>query len=234
MPTSQSLVERVEAAHRQVAKLRSQFRRGNVITIIVGAVLLGLLCFYFAYGYSAIAGALKPDLLVKATSGYVDQQLPTLIATIETHVRESAPAWAEQASKQLLDAAPTLREELEKLTLDRTNALVEHINVVGDKEFRKVLNEHRDEFKQVLDTLATNQEPGKDVLAPLHAALDKELGVDMHAQASAVLGSLIEMNDKLKRLAGNRGLNAKERTERRVLMIMRRMHDEYLNKENRT
>jgi hypothetical protein len=112
--------------------------------------------------------------------------------------------------------------------------LVEHINVVGDKEFRKVLNEHRDEFQHVLDTLATNQEVGKDVLAPLHTALDKELGVDMHAQASEVLGSLIEMNDKLKRLADNKGLNAKERTERRVLMIMRRLHDEYLNKENRT
>src|SRR5262249_50560283 len=63
-------------------------------------------------------------------------------------------------------------------------------------------------------------------LAELEQSLDQQLGTNMKDQAKELYFTLTQFNNKLKRLAANKGLDSGENLERHIAMLLRRLLQE--------
>jgi hypothetical protein len=232
MPSSEALAQRVASAHRKVTQLHRQFRRGTWITAIVGILLLGLLSGYFAYGYTEISNLTKPEMLVNWVGDMVDNQIQGLANTAQSEVKAHASEWIDQACQQGIAYLPQGREQLEDVALKLTDEFVSKHTVMAEDMFRRVLKEHHGTIKDTLDQLAAKQDVSKELLAPLQAAIESELKVEMEAQAKDLLEALVEMDAKAQRLQDGANLDEGERIERRILAIVRQMYNEVPGHEN--
>ena len=226
MSSSKTLTERLEASHRELSKMRRRFRRGTWTTVIIGFGLLLLVAGYFCYGYMEISSFRNPDLLVSLVGNMLDQQIPQLRRRLQDEVEKNATTWAEQASQQVVSVVPTLRQELEDYTCKQTDALIAKLNVMGEKEFRRMLNENRSTVEQSLQDLKDHDELSEGAVVLLEEALEKELQVSMQDQAAVLLTILSELNKNFKTLHQDENLNAEQESTRRALMIVKRLQKE--------
>jgi hypothetical protein len=227
MATPQTVNEQIEAAHRGLKKLRRRIRLGSWMTTIVGLLLLALVAGYFTYGYVQISGFKDPELLVSLVGQTIDQSIPQLRQRVETEVDNNAATWAQQVSEQALAAAPALRENLEDYICKGTDALIDELEVVGEREFRRMLTENRSTMEQALKELDDEHAISDGTVLLLEEALEKELQISMEDQAQAVLTMLSDVNKNMKQLAEGENLGPVQQCERRVLMLARRLQLEW-------
>ena len=229
MASPQTANEQIEAAHRGLKKLRWRIRVGSWIATIVGLLLLGLVGFYFIYGYVRISEFQDPQLLVSLVGQTIDQSIPQLRQRVEAEVDNNASTWAQQVSEQALAAAPTLRGNLEDYICKGTDALIDELEVVGEREFRRMLTENRSTMEQALKELDDEHEISEGTVVLLEEALEKELQISMEDQAQAVLTMLSDVNKNMKQLAEGENLGPVQQCERRVLMLARRLQLEWFS-----
>jgi len=227
MSSSQTLTERIEASYRELRKMRRRFRSVTWITAIIGFGLLLLVAGYFCYGYLEISSFRNPDLLVSLVGNTIDQQIPLLRRRIETEVENNAATWAEQASQQVIAAIPTLRQQLEDYACDQTDALIDKLHVMGEKEFRRMLKENRSAVEQALKDLEDHDELSDGAVTLLEEAMEKELEVSMQDQAAMLLTIISDVNKNFKTLHENEDLNEEQQNTRRALMIAKRLQKEH-------
>ncbi len=228
MSSTNSLPERAAAVGRQLRSLRRRFRAGSWITLIVGGLLLLLVAGYFTYGYRELASLRDPELIVSLVGDAVDQQIPLLRSRLENEVKTNAPVWAEQASQQAIAAIPPLRQNLEQLALQKSDELIAKIDMVGEQQFRRIIDANRATMRQAIQQLKDDDKVGDDVLLALQQALEKELQIDAKSQAGALLIMVSDLNQNMKRLRANEGLTHEQQMERRVLMLARRLQMKHL------
>ncbi|MFH1923291.1 MAG: hypothetical protein ABIP48_25800 [Planctomycetota bacterium] len=223
MSPSQTVTERIEATHQELRALRRRFRRGGWITLIVGLALLLLIAGYFAYGYKEISSFKDPEGLVSLVGNTLDQQIPGVRRKLEEEVNKNAATWAEQASQQIVAAIPPLRRQLEDYACERSDELIAQLNVLGEKEFRRILDENRSTVEQALDDLEKGDEVSEEVVGLLQAAMEKELQLGMEDQAQVVITLLSDLNRNMKNLKTAENLTPEQENERRAVMLARRL-----------
>ena len=228
MASEKTANEQIEAAHRSLRKLRRRIRLGTWLTTIVGLLLLGLVAGYFVYGYTEISDLQDPELLVSLVGNTVDQSIPQVRKRLEDEVKNNAATWAQRASEEAVAAAPRLRETLEDSICEGTDSLIDELEVVGEKEFRRMLEENRSTMQQAIKELDDEDQISEGTLLLLEEAMEKELKVSMEDQAQAVLIMLSDVNANVERLAKGEDLNPVQQCERRVLMLARRLQLEWL------
>ena len=228
MSSTNSLPERAAAVGRQLRSLRRRFRAGSWITLIVGGLLLLLVAGYFTYGYCELASLRDPELIVSLVGDTVDQQIPLLRSRLENEVKTNAPAWAEQASQQVIAGIPPLRQSLEQLALQKSDELIAKMDMVGEQQFRRIIDTNRATMRRAIQQLKDDDKVGEDVLLTLQQALEKELQIDAKSQAGALLIMVSDLNGNMKRLRANQGLTHEQQMERRVLMLARRLQMRHL------
>ena len=232
MSSTKSPNERVDSALRDLEKLRRGFQRGTWLTAIVGFLLLALLAGYFCYGYFQIKILADPENLVALVGTTLDSQIPVVRQSVETQVNDNAAVWAEQTSQQIVAYAPTLREHVETAALAQTDDLIDKFTVMGETQFRRVIDENRDTMKNGLQQLKANEELDAHVMELFEAAFEKELQVSMESQSEELTAALTEINERLAQLGSGEGLEPEEVIHRRILMLARRMMMEQFDPEN--
>ena len=225
MSSSQTLIDRSEAAQKELKKLRRRFQLGSWITGIVGAVIIVVLAGYFCYGYIKISELKDPELIVALVGQLVDDQIPQVRRRLESEVDNNAAVWAQQASEEVLKVAPTLRKEIEELAIEQADKAIDQLNVMGEKEFQRLLDENRDTVKQALQDLEDNNEISEGVLLLLEENLAKELQMDVEALAQTPLVIVSDLNKSGKSLLKGENLSEEQEHERRVLMVVRRLQN---------
>lgn len=222
---SSTLIERSEAAQNELVKLRRSFQLGSWITGIVGTVIIVVLGGYFCYGYIVISELKDPEPIIALVGQMADTQIPLIRARLESQVDKNATAWAQDASDRAVAFVPTLRKKLEELASEQVDKAIDQINVLGEKEFRRVLDENRDTIKQALQDLEDDKEISDGVLLLLEEELAKELKMNVDALAGTPLVIVSVLNSSGKTLLAGENLTEEQEHERRVLMIVRRLQD---------
>jgi len=226
MSSSKTVTERVEAAHRELRKLTRRFRVGAWFTGIVGFALLLLVAGYFFYGYKEISDLKDPDLLVSLLGNTLDQQIPLVRRALQERVDNDASVWAEQASEQVMAALPRLREALEDYACKQTDEAIDKFKVIGDKEFRRLLEENRATIQQALQDLENDDEVSDGVVKMLQEGLEKEMQVSMESQVATIVSILNDLNESGEKLRLGEDLSEEQQHDRRALMIVRRLQQE--------
>ena len=214
----------------ELATLRQRTNRSTTLTFLVGILALALLCVYFYYGYTQISTVMTPDNLVTFAFTQLDNEVPNLTARIEKEVKEGAPQWANQLSKQVVDAIPNARKELEQHALKEAEKGLKEVNVMTDDKFRKFMKDNHPELDQMFKDLASNDPKlAEGHLKKLEAMADKEMQKDMQAQMAEFMTSVNMAHQQLKKLKEGKKLTASEEPERNVAMILRRLQSEHID-----
>ena len=218
-----SIKARLDDTDQLLSKFTARTRRGNLMTIIVGILILSVMGSYFAYGYSEISTLTEPNILIGAAESWIEEQLPEVRKSLEAEVDKSAPVWAESLSKQAQASLPTIREKLEEYVLQQVDQSVENAVNLTEDHFRKLLREKRSVLEAGFEDLATSPHLAKESLALLEEAMAGIFERDMQEGAAEVFATLNLMSTKLSRLKAGQDLTPEESREREILMQFRRL-----------
>lgn len=213
---------RLAGVEKELNTLERRLKREARVSTFVTVVVLGLLCFYFAYGYREFSKLIQPQEIVSLGAALVDDNVTVVREAIQDEVSQSAPGWAEQLSNQAVEAVPLVREQLEEFAVAQAKASIEEYVSISEDEFRRVLKENHNEFQSLVNELSGEREATDEVVAALEEVLNKELGGDMQVAAADILETLQLAHEKLIRLGVGEDLSLDERKERQVMMLFRR------------
>lgn len=224
MPAA-ALSDRITQLTQQISRHESAIGRSANITTTVGLIALVALSIYFYFGYTMIAGLLEPETLVPYGARMLEERLPEAREALVKQVKDSAPAWAKEASVQVRKEIPGLRGKLEGYILSNTDELLGKVTNLTEDQFRKTIRENRELLEGGFKELANSDKLSDETLNALVSALEQELKSDMKAQAEIVLETLRYLSERVQRLAVGRNLDEQERYMRQILMIARRIRD---------
>jgi hypothetical protein len=223
-----TLPARVERAAREIHALRSQTDRGTVLTFLVGILAIGALGLYFWYGYRQLSEFTRPDDLANLGQQLMDANLPDARAQAEAQIIKSAPDWAASLSREAIAAVPGTRQWLVDHIKTRIDEGLDRTELISDRELRRFLRANQVLIERDLQDLADTAELSEARLDELVAAIEEHLGTDLKAHSEELLGAINGLDEKLARLASATDLTPAEQSERRILMLARRIQAEHI------
>lgn len=220
--------QKLEQLEKELDSLATSLSRSSKFTMFITIVLLVVIGGYFIYGYSQFSALLQPEPLVDAAAGLLDDNIGPTRETLEQEIIRNAPFWAEQLSEQAIAAMPQLTDQAETYVIGQSQAVLDQMEVASMDQFRRVISEHRAEFKSLAEELKQSEDPSPEVLAEIQKAMEKELGGSMKRDAQELLTALNNLNDKLARFTASKGgsLSYDEQLERQAMMLVRYMQTE--------
>jgi hypothetical protein len=224
-----SLAVRLEQMNSGLAGQASRIRRGALLTLLGGLLVLGLLGAYFYYGYTQFSEFTQPDRIAGVVQTLVDDNLPSMRKSVESEITRSAPVLAEKLSVQLRDNIPTGRQKLEDYIITQMKVTLAQGNMHTSEMVTEFLRTNRDKLRANAKELAKSPELAEGSIKDLEKTLELQIGTDLKGQATELMTALNSMNDKLQKLTKASGLNKTEALERRLLQIARRLQMEQVS-----
>jgi hypothetical protein len=226
--TASSLKARLEQLERDLAAQARGTNTAATLSAVVGGLVLLLLTGYFVYGYTQFEAITQPEPLINAVATKIRDSLPDARKSLEEEITKAAPAWAENLSKQAVSSLPTAREKLRDYTLERMEASVTEANLLTEEEFRAFLRKNRAELDRKFEELSKDAKLADASLAELETLVETQLKTNMTAQSRELLTAINSLVAKLKKLATGAELASTEKDERHLLMVARRIQEQYV------
>jgi hypothetical protein len=221
-----TVADRLETTRKELASHASRIRRGALLTLLLGLVILGALSAYFYFGYTQLSELTEPERIAVTVQTLVDDNLPSMRKTIEDEVAKQAPTLAEKLSIQVRDSIPTGREKLEEYVIGQMKSTLDQGAMLTSEQIAGFLHNNRDKLRRDARELAKNPELAQSAVGDLEQALEAHLGTNLKAQATELMTALNSANSKLTKLSQAANLSETEQIERRLLQIARRLQTE--------
>jgi hypothetical protein len=226
--TASSLQARLAQLQKELAAESRSMNTAATLSAFVGVVILAILVGYFYFGYSMIEDTTRPEKIVGAAQTIISEKLPEARQSVEAEITKSAPAWAENLSKQAISSMPTAREKLRDYALDRMEAAISDASLVSEDEFRAFLSKNHGELERKFQELSTDDKLADASLTELEGLVEAQLKTNMTSQSSEYLAVLKSLVTKLQKLGHSTGLTHEEQKQRQMLMIARAIQEKYV------
>jgi hypothetical protein len=230
-----SLKERLVQAQARLAAKRRQLGRSTALTLIVGLVLLGLLGFYFWYGYTKITEVTKPDIVVPAAFDLVEERIPEARKEAVVYFKKNAPTMAANLSHQAQESMPNLRKQLEETIMSQVESSVEEATLVTDDSFKQFIKEHRPTLEKAYKELADRDTLAEGTLAEIERELDKEMQSNLREEANSLLLTLRSIVRYLEyiRTTPNDKLSVEGQADKHLAMVFKWLQKKKIDPEIR-
>ena len=225
-PNILAIQQKCDRIRDELAKERRRLTRSSVLALIIGVIALVLLGGYFWYGYTQIDEVTQPKMIVDVGQKMLDEKLPQVRQAVEREIERSAPTWAGDLSQQALQQVPTARVKAEDYFVQRVDQTLKDAATTSDREYVKFLRQNRPVIEKLLKESAAGAKPAENTLAELQTALEKEMQVNLKAEAQTVLKNIEAMQANLDRLASGKRLTKEQEQERDFWMLVRRLQVE--------
>jgi hypothetical protein len=224
--TAGSLQTRLDHLKHELAAQSRRTNFSTFLTLVIGALALSALGFYFVYGYNQFQEVTRPEKLIDTADGMISQSLPEARKSLEDEVAKSAPVLADRLSKQALASLPQAREKLRDYSLARVDSSIDEATLISEDQFRTFLRKNHEKLAEELKDLSTSPKLTESKLEELVKLMEAELQTNMSAQSAELLTALRSANEKLTKLASGAQLAPQEQRERRVAMLLRRLQEQ--------
>ena len=224
-PVTNHVEQRIDLLTKELASKRRTMNWSTNLTLIVGLLVILALFAYFGYGYNELNNVTKPENVLAAASGYLDQYSVEARKAAAEEVRKSAPVWAKEASRELVERMPELRERTEATVEEYFDTQLEIGENMTRREFEVILRDNRDDFEEAIDMIV-EQDRADDFVDHILPIIEKNYAGDMKANVSQVLGGLQDMNRRIDKLARGKNLNPIEEQQRQILGLARRLRED--------
>jgi hypothetical protein len=153
-------------------------------------------------------------------NGVIPTSLSDTSKLIEETVRDEAPALTQVASENFKLMLPEMRQVIGEMDL-----LLAQGAVFSADQFGKLIDTHQDTIQDAIRDLSQSGDEAlaKATIDALSKAIGDEINADLQEEATVMMGTLHQLNDKLEKLAAGEDLTAREQAERKTLMLMKRV-----------
>jgi hypothetical protein len=227
--SAQAVKERLHRLEQDLIRQRKRLEATTWLTAIVGFIVLAVIGYFFYWGYGEVSIFKDPDKIVNTAQAFLDDNIPQLRRRLESEIIQSAPQWASTLSKEAIGYLPVGRKQLEKLALENVDDALAETRAITDKQFREFYANHHKDLEKKFDELAKNPNSAENLILDLGADLEKDLGVNMQADATALLKEITTYSKNFKKLREGKDLNHEQEVERRAFMLARRAYKEGLD-----
>jgi hypothetical protein len=219
--SAHALKERLARLEQDLIRQRKRVDGSTTLTTIVGIIALLAIGGFFYYGYKEVSIFKDPNKIVDYGQALLDDNIPQLRARLEGEITKSAPEWAATLSKEALGSLPVARRRLEKIALDYTDEALKESRRVTAEKFQDYFKSHHKELEKAFEELAKSPNLAENSLLDLQVGLEKDLKVDMKADAEVLLRELTKANRIFKRMKEGRELNQEDQIGRQAWMLAR-------------
>jgi hypothetical protein len=225
MADTSSNINRIDQLNRRLASRRRSTNFASTLTLIIGLIAIGLLSFYFYYGYKQFQEVTDPKMLITLVKDQVNSNLPEVRNMAAQEIRASAPQWAQEASNELIKQMPTARAEIEKQIRAFLDSQLIEAKTITQAKFRQMIADNRAEVKEAVDTILSDKE-SQEFINAFMPVVEKSVAIDVQNNASEALGGFVDLNDRLEKLSKGEGLSELEKQQRYVLGLVQRLRVE--------
>jgi hypothetical protein len=227
--SARALKERLERVEQDLIRQRKRVDASTTLTTIIGLIALIAVAVYAYIGYKGISETIEPTRLVDFAQNIVDDNLPQVRGKLESEIIQSAPDWASTLSKQALGYLPVGRKELERRALENIDDALAQTRSITNEQFRAFLDKNKDHLTKQFEELAKSPDLAESSLVELQSDLEKDLGVNFQADATALLKETTNINNAFKKIREGKNLNEQQQLERQVCMYFRSLRHEGLD-----
>ncbi len=225
MADSSNNVSRIDNLKKRLQKRRNRTNLASTLTLIIGLVAVGLLSFYFYYGYQQFEDITDPKKVINIVQSVFDDNIVEVRSVAAKQIRDSAPQWAEELSNELIKQMPEARTELESQLRGFIQSKFQEAQGISQEKFREMIAQNRPEIQEAIDTVKSEKDTQAfiDSFMPI---VEKSAGIDIENNAAESLGAFVELNERLDRLTKGENLSALEQQQRYVLGLVQRLRVE--------
>jgi hypothetical protein len=227
--STQATKERLQRLEQDLIRQRKSIDGSTTLTTIVGLIVLAAIAGFYYYGYQEISIVKDPNRIVDYGQTILDDNIGPLRARLESEIVQSAPQWAETLSKEALGSLPVARRRLEMMAKEYTEQALAETRKVTAEKFQEYFASHHKELEKAFEELAKSPNLAENTLQDLERGLNKDLEVDLKADAASLLKEVTQRNQNFKNLKEGKGLSQEAQIERRAWMLARALQRESLD-----
>jgi len=223
MSDLQTLTQKIEALEQRVARDLARRRKANTTTVIGGAVLFILILGYFTWIHSLISEVARPESVAANASELLKGQLPDVMASLQTELKEIAPKVVAEVRLQSVQAMPDIRKWMESEAVSKAEPYV----VALEKEMGTVIQQGIVSDREAFDAFVKdpeNPEAQKRFREVVHKSVKSYFDDPMvQADLKSYAEVLKAYDIKLKRLRDGSDLSPDEKLERDLILSVREL-----------
>ncbi|MEM7781785.1 MAG: hypothetical protein AAF939_11020 [Planctomycetota bacterium] len=216
--------ERIELLNREISAKRIETNIFSNISLVLGLIVVIALGVYFGYGYKALNDVTQPEMVVSYAKAQITDASVEVRKVATEEIKKSAPVWAQEASTQFINNIPGFSENLEATVEEYFNEQLAVSQAQAGEEFQKIIENHRNDFKEAIDLMVEegNSDEFVEKILPI---VEQSSEIDLKDNAMVVMGSLIELNDRLDKLSSGKDLNPLEKQQKHILGLTRLLRE---------
>jgi hypothetical protein len=225
--TSRELKTRMESLANALQGRARSASIGAGLTLLVGAVLIAGLGFYFWYGFNVIGSFLSERDAANNIIGVVEDRLTENLEPARKHleklVKENAPAWADLASTSVVEGMPAFREHAVTMAIAGMDQSMAESNKHAQDMVATYLRKNEAKIKDAVKRLGGPPKEADDFMTDIKDAFAKEVEVDIDVAVKQISDFIDGFNSLLtKTKSDSVRLTQLQAMQREILMLFKR------------
>ena len=140
-------------------------------------------------------------------------------------VRKSAPIWAQEASRELIANMPSFREKAETAIVQYLDEQLEKTQQQTASGFADLMDENRGSFAEAIDIIV-KEEGSDEFVNKIMPIIEDNYAPELKDSVTSTLGTLQDLNRRMKKLARGQNLNEIEQQQKHILGLTRLLRDQ--------
>jgi hypothetical protein len=154
----EQLQKEIATLEAELASQLERVKRSQMLTIVIGAVLIVVILAYFSIMGGYVKDIMKPKDLAQMASTTVVGKLPELRATVDKEARALAPKLVDNAVDAVIkDQIPALRAEASKFVKEQSSARLNEFRGMVEGALDDLVARHSDNIKEFCAALETSE-----------------------------------------------------------------------------
>ena len=225
MADTKSNADRIE---KRLDETIAKLEKGQRINTIIGIVLIVVILGYFGFLISQVRGLSTPESVSEIATGYARERIPDMRQGLSDQLTQNAGKYINDAIDQALQTVPDVRRKAHQVAIQQSDKYMNQVRTELEKMMDQALEQNSAEISLLIDELQTVEgtQEFEDTLYKILMEPIEEGNLHVDIQAYGV--ALMELSNKLERIANDRDLGESERIERDLIVALK----EFSNRSN--
>lgn len=203
----------------------SKLERGQKINTVIGVILIVVLLGYFGWLISMVKDIATPQSVSELVMGKGREIIPEARKNLSNQLTDNAEKYINEAVDEVLASVPQIRREAHKFALQQADKYIRQVRGGLEDMMDKAIESHSAEISLLIEELQTVEgtREFEETLYEILMVPVREEGTHVEIEAYGL--ALVELSNKLERLANDQDLTESERVERDIIIALKEFSD---------
>lgn len=220
MADASASVERLE---RRLDEQMAKHAKSQKITIGIGVVLVIILIGYFSWLTAMVKDLMQPESVGDMVIAEIDTRIPQIREELTQELETRSDALLEEGVKELQAFIPKARVQLRDYAIKEFDALMVQTRAQLNAFAEYTIELHEDRVREMMQQLDSDAKIPELEETMYEVFMDPIRGSQAEADIRAYGIALLEISEKVDKLAKNEELTETERIEREILVALKEL-----------